>query len=184
MIGTTPKPEVHKRIPVEEVDVTKYDDLIYKIILKYARQYGPVFLEYKEDFYVAGIMGLLVAKRVYNPDRGTFVTIAYYKIATEILQMWKSMMKAESGIDRREVEDNDDGTPLDRIENYQSISVDYEGIGKLLSPEHQLLYSCLLGGENRGKTCALCGIQWNDYPGKVAELREEVLAVHQELSGN
>ena len=63
-----------------DIDISKYDSLIYSIINKYSYYYD------KDDLFQSGVIGLLKAKKTFNKNMNTkFSTHAYMYILSEVL---------------------------------------------------------------------------------------------------
>ena len=80
--GNVPVEEKHARIPKEDVDVLQYDKLIGKVLVTLTHKYGSRVFSLQEDLVSLGYETLLLAKKKYDPSRGTFVTLAYLRLYT------------------------------------------------------------------------------------------------------
>jgi len=183
VIDNKPKKEVHKRIPVDDVDVTQYYPLINKWVRSYERSYGRIITDNYEDFTSAGLIGILKAKKVYDPTRGTFVTIAFRKVFTEIAKLYKKLENQERFQDHQ-VYDEDSDVPERKIYDVAGSVVDYEIIGQLMSKRNRIFYTGLCLGLNRGKICAMCDIPFSEYEEVKMEVREEALEILSIINGD
>lgn len=186
--GTTPKKEKHPRIPVEDVDVTQYYALVNKMIRGYARSYGQIITDNYEEFFSAGIVGLLKAKRDYDPTRGTFVTIAYRKVFTAVHNLYVSLSKERGRMDLSTSEQLEamEMTSTDftkRVVINHGFSANFEVVGELLMGVHKKLYWCLYNGLTKQRACVVCDIHPDDYDTVCQELKEEILEITTQLYG-
>ena len=188
LLNNQPKEEVHKRIPKDEVDVTQYEPLIHKIIKDFARTYGDLITDNYEDYVSVGYIALMKAKKAYDPDRGTFVTIAFRKVLSAVHALYLKYKKQQSVSDLRKLkvsdkegesaEDSDSFT-----ENVSGSNIDYGVVGSMLSEECQRLYLALCKGERKGAICRHLDIKWHDYDKRVRELKDELHEVMTILYG-
>lgn len=186
MINRTPKKEVHKRIPVDGVDVTKYYPLVNKWVRSYERSYGQIITDNYEDFVSAGLIGILKAKEVYDPSRGTFVTIAFHKVFTEISNLYKKLLKQEELADNYSDSESDDSNSSSKTKRMYEVSgtyVDYGLIARLMTGRNLEFFKGLCLGYNRSRICAICDISYKDYDKVKQEVKEEVLEVFQLING-
>lgn len=77
-----PKEEVHARVNKEDINVLDYYELIGKMLRTMTEKYGPVVFNLAEDLGQYAFELLLKAKKDYNPNKGTFVTLAYLRLFT------------------------------------------------------------------------------------------------------
>ena len=188
LLNNKPQEEVHKRTPKDEVDVTEYEPLIHKVVKDFARTYGDLITDNYEDYVSVGYIALIKAKKEYDPDRGTFVTIAFLKVLSAVQALYLKYKKQQSVSDLRKlkvhdkegesVEDSDSFT-----ENASGSSIDYKVVGSLLSKENQRLYLALCQGKEKGMICRHLDIKWHDYDNRVRELKDEIHEVMTILYG-
>lgn len=168
-----PIPEVHERIKKEEVDPTKYQPLVNKIIGSFAKCYGSIVTDNKDDFNSVSYIGLMRAKKTYDPDRGTFVTHAYRCITSEVIKLLKELSTEYAT--RVDNDDPETGTFADRL---PGCIIDYERIGSMLNGTNRKLFWCIFHGCNYHKTIAMCDLKGKEgYTRAVKELREEIIEI-------
>ena len=188
LLDNKPQEEVHKRIPEDEVDVTEYEPLIHKVVKDFARTYGDLITDNYEDYVSAGYIALIKAKKAYDPERGTFVTIAFLKVLSAVQALYLKYKKQQSVSDLRKLKVNDkEGEGVEDsdsfTENASGSTIDYKVVGSLLSKENQRLYLALCQGKRKGMICRHLDIKWNDYDNKVRELKDEIHEVMTILYG-
>lgn len=188
LLNNKPQEEVHKRIPEDEVDVTEYEPLIHKVVKDFARTYGDLITDNYEDYVSAGYIALIKAKKAYDPERGTFVTIAFLKVLSAVQALYLKYKEQQSVSDLRKLKVNDkEGESVEDSDSFtESVSgstVDYRVVGSLLSKENQRLYLALCQGKRRGIICRHLDIKWNDYDNRVRELKDEIHEVMTILYG-
>lgn len=141
-------------------NILKYENLIYKMISPY-KSYD------QEDLYQVAMIGLMKAKRNYNPDENTkFSTYAYYyimgevnnyisssnsiKISKDLLRLNKSLEKAKEVM--RQKLKREPSTlelslflevPLEKIEEAYLATRQIESLDYQYEDEQMNLYSCL-----------------------------------------
>lgn len=129
IIGKTPKEEQHDRIPKEDVHVEEYEELIAKVYHRMVNKYGEWVTYHKESLFQQGYMGLCKAKQSYDPSRGTFVTLGYLKIHTEMTRyLTKKWNKQKREVYLEEaLEERGDAVNNYAWEDYQGgYSIDYD----------------------------------------------------------
>lgn len=188
LLDNKPQEEVHKRIPEDEVDVTEYEPLIHKVVKDFARTYGDLITENYEDYVSAGYIALIKAKKAYDTERGTFVTIAFLKVLSAVQALYLKYKKQQSVSDLRKLKVNDkEGESVEDSDSFtESVSgstVDYRVVGSLLSKENQRLYLALCQGKRKGIICRHLDIEWHDYDNRVRELKDEIHEVMTILYG-
>jgi len=191
MFNSSPREEVHKRIAKSEVDIDQYQPLVNKIVNSYVKCYGDIAFDNRDDLLQEGYIGLIKAKKTYDPERGTFVTHGYRCATSEINKKFKKLVdeykRSDLSIDR---ETDGTGASSDHTSDAKSnvlshpgTIINYESIGRMLNHEHRKLYWCLYNGLNTYKTCAMCDIPYKDYSKHLANLREEIVEILKALSG-
>ena len=141
-------------------NILEYEKLIYKMISPY-KSYD------QEDLYQVAMIGLMKAKRNYNPDENTkFSTYAYYyimgevnnyisssnsiKISKDLLRLNKSLEKAKEVM--RQKLKREPSTlelslflevPLEKIEEAYLATRQIESLDYQYEDEQMNLYSCL-----------------------------------------
>lgn len=141
-------------------NILEYENLIYKMISPY-KSYD------QEDLYQVAMIGLMKAKRNYNPDENTkFSTYAYYyimgevnnyisssnsiKISKDLLRLNKSLEKAKEVM--RQKLKREPSTlelslflevPLEKIEEAYLATRQIESLDYQYEDEQMNLYSCL-----------------------------------------
>lgn len=188
LLNNKPQEEVHKRVPKDEVDVTEYEPLIHKVVKDFARTYGDLITDNYEDYVSVGYIALVKAKKAYDPDRGTFVTIAFLKVLSAVQALYLKYKKQQSVSDLRKLEVHDkEGESVEDsdsfIENASGSTIDYRVVGSLLSKENQRLYLALCQGKRKGTICRHLDIKWHDYDNRVRELKDEIHEVMTILYG-
>lgn len=185
IVSNKPKPEVHGRPNPEDINVADYDPLIYKFIHGYARTYGAIIVENIEDFYAVGLEGIMKAKKAYDPSRGTFVTIAYYKVFTEVSKLYRKLVKEYEHCDLSTEEQTEmhQRSVSDALGSAIGSSVDYSALGRILSVEDRQLYYCLLHNKTMTETCKELHISKEDYRERVATLKDTIIEHHRFING-
>ena len=84
-----------------------------------------------EDLYQEGQIGLLKALDAYDPTRGTFVTIAWLKVHTEItrrLNSVRKVMKYEVPFEDLKIDSTDDQEGVTWEETFEGSDIDYNAL--------------------------------------------------------
>ena len=188
LLNNKPQEEVHKRIPEDEVDVTQYEPLIHKVVKDFARTYGDLITDNYEDYVSVGYIALMKAKKAYDPERGTFVTIAFLKVSSAVQALYLKYKKQQSVSDLRKLKVSDkEGDSVEDSDSFtESVSgstIDYGVVGSLLSKENQRLYLALCKGKRKGMICRHLDIKWHDYDNRIRELKDEIHEVMTILYG-
>lgn len=184
MISHTPKTEVHQRIAVEDVDVTQYYPLINKWVRSYERSYGQVITDNYDDFVSVGLIGILKAKKAYDPSRGTFVTIAFHKVFTEIQTLYKKLMTQERFRDQHTIDEDSEDLAQKKVHELPGAVVDYDTIGNFMSGRNKMFYAGLCKGLHRAKICAMCDIPYSEFDEVKQEVKEEALEILSIITGD
>lgn len=188
-INNKPIKERHKRISKDEVRVRDYGPLVHKFIRGYIRTYGAIVSDHYDEFYAVGLEGIMKAKKVYDPERGTFVTIAYRKVFTEVHKLYKQLVTDHQRKDLSTEEQIEQSgmhqrTLGDALGSAMGSSINYEALGRVLNVEDRQLYECLLQGMFINDTCKKCGISRRRYHERVAQLKETIVEHFRILNGD
>ena len=133
-----------------------------------------------------GYIGLIKALEVYDPDRGTYVTIAYLKVYTE---MTRCLLKA--GREYRNTVPLEDlslpnGSAGDWESLFQNEIIDFDAVVRLscLDDEDFELYKHLALGTRSRSIHVQMGITEEEVAWIKEELKENMVAVCNEIYGD
>ena len=187
-----PHKERNERIPIEDVDLLGYDRLLNKILFALGKKYGQWVFDLKEELLQEGIIGLIKAHKAYDPERGTFVTIAYLKVHTEMVRFINA--KAKQFVIMNDLENlhvslnaNEVSSMITWEDLIPSNQVDYLAVAKISIKEDDhvgwLLFNALCNGMKKSELPKHIGLSVKDTQRRRKKLREDMIAVVEELYG-
>lgn len=154
-------------------------NLVWAVIYRHF----PTFYE-DEDVYQSGMLGLCQAADAYDPEKGTFATLAWTCIYHEICREFKirqQWFKAES-LDVPLFLDKADGeTLLDRVEGRSLTEYSYiEDFKKKLSPKQQTILDGLMDKKSQVELANELGVTRSRVSGIVYKIRLKWLEYEKE----
>jgi len=182
--------ERHNRIPKKDIDILGYNRLIMKVMSQLAKKHGRWVYDYREELEQEGIIGLIKAYHTYDPNRGTYVTIAYLKIHTEMTRCINR--RARTFVHMNQLEDiNPPGAEgrgkLTWEDLFPGNLVDYFSVARLsINPEEEKLWKLFEGlcnGVLKPPMYLYVGVTKEELVGLTKELRERMASVVLELYG-
>ena len=184
--------ERNKRIPKDEVDLLGYDKLMKKVLYQLGKKHGQWVFDLKEELLQEGIIGLIKAHKAYDPDRGTFVTIAYLKIHTEMTRLINK--RAREFVCMNNLEEikfcyvQGSTAKLSWQELFPSSDVDYLAVAKLSIKEDDKvgwkLLEGLCNGVRKNSMHKFIGLSKADTERRLKKLKDDMIAVVLELYGD
>ncbi len=194
-VPTEPKlkhKERNTRPPKDSINILEYDRLLHKMIYKMSKTYGKWVFDYKEELMQEGYIGLIKAHKVYDPTRGTFVTIAYLRVHTEMCHYLNH--KAKGFVRMNNLEDvQGKSSPLGGgsftwEDLFAGNEVDYLAVARLSIDKEdivsQKLFEGLIMGVRKGSLHKFCGVPRDEIQGRIDELKGLMVAVVEELYGD
>lgn len=187
MIGTVPKREKHKRLSPDEIDVTKYYRLVDKVLNRFQRKFGNVIMQNRDDLFAHGLIGLMKAKDAYDPSKGTYVTLAYLRVHSNI---WEPLMKIlkyrENNISLEDTKfPNMDICDTNWEEQVEGVNLDYEWIGSMLNSKlKRLVYFSLLYGYNMKEIMEFSGESRVIIRETIKEVKAETMCLVYDIYGS
>ena len=175
--------ERHERIPKEDVDILDYHPLIMKELHKLAGDYGKFVWQYEHELVQEGYIGLMNAWEKYDPERGTFVTIAYLRVQTKMGRELVKHIKEYIKLNHLEDIKFMDGDSMMWEDIFPSNEVDYEAVCKLACKDAidvELVYG-LVNGVTKKDMPVWIGTTHKEMLRRYKALREEMIAVVNEL---
>jgi RNA polymerase sigma factor (sigma-70 family) len=181
--------ERNKREPKENVDILMYEPLIWKVITKYAVAKGNWVYDYKEELKQIGYLALISAFQSYDPERGTFVTIAWLRIDTHISRYLRK--QAIHFRSTNHLEDLNFTTGSNEAISWQDLfpssDVDIPVVCRLAVSEQDdidwKLLNMLIMGERRRSIPNKLGLSRTETNRRIEILRENLVAVCNEIYG-
>lgn len=154
-------------------------NLVWAVIYRHF----PTFY-YDEDIYQAGMLGLCRAADAYEPEKGTFATLAWKCIYHEIVREFRARQrwfKAES-LDVPLFLDKEDGeTLLDRVEGRSLSEYSYlDDFKKKLSLKEQTILDGLMNLKNQRELAEELGVSRSRVSGIVYKIQLKWLAYEKE----
>lgn len=178
--------ERNPRLPKDEIDILDYKGLLIKVLNVLARKHGKNVFLYEEDLIQEGYIGLIKALEAYDPTRGTYVTIAYLKVYTE---MTRFLLRAGREY-RCTVSPEDltfmDGSPGDWESLFQNETVDYDAVARLAAVDDidLELYKHLVSGTRSRSIHVQIGITTKEVRSRKDRLKENMVAVTMDIYGD
>ncbi len=183
--------ESHKRLAKKDININEYKALITKVINGLALKRGPWVYSHKESLEQEAVFGLIKAYKSYDPTRGTFVTIAYLKIHTEMVRFLNK--RSKDFVHMNNLEDiKFGGSSSGGTHTWQDLfannSIDYMAVAKLAIESDDTvmweLFKCLCNGIPWKKVPECIGFSKEDTDKLREELKESMVAVVRELTGD
>ena len=175
--------ERHQRLPKEDVNILDYHPLIRKTINRLAKKYGKFVYLYEQELIQEGYIALIAAWNTYNPERGTFVTLAWLRVDTALKRELNRQAKEFKKTNRLEHLSFEGGEVLTWEDMFASDEVDYAAICRLAckdSIDAELVYG-LVEGITKKDMAVWIGVTHEDMLERYDFLKEEMVAVVNEL---
>ena len=191
MLDNNSKKEMHPRLAKEDIDLLGYDKLIMKILVNMANARGQWVYDHKESLQHEAMIGILKAYDVYDPTRGTFVTIAYLKIHTEMTRFLNK--KSRAFVCMNYLEDLKFGfvqggtAKMTWQDLFPSNNIDYIEVARLSIKEDDEIgweiFRCLCDGVPWSSVHKRVGLTREETKERKELLKEDMIAVVKELVG-
>lgn len=189
--GKTPQEEKHDRIPKEDIDVTQYNQLTGKVLMTLTKKHGRKVFGMRDDLISLSYEILLMAKKVYDPSRGTFVTLAYLRLYTLLDRYIFRELKRQSreflSLDKTKA-NHDSGYDPSTTENFkesiEGASFDMDiFFERYLGTDQEKAFRAVVEGWTDMQVIRNTGYSYEDFLPQMQEVLDEMMEWCTILSG-
>jgi len=170
----------------EDIDLLGYDALINKVMVKLVKKHGKWVYRYQGELRQEGSIGLIKAHKVYDRTKGTFVTIAYLKVYTQMSRFLIKEARIFSKTNRLEELTLKMLTGRDSIDwqdLFPSHEISYEVVVRLGAKsklDKEIIYH-LIKGTYRRNIPAKVGLTDEQFEVELSRIKDNLVAVCYEL---